>query len=104
MRCHQPFLILLVLLLARPAWAQPVPSLEPTSTHIFPAGGKRGTTVKVRVGGECLPPGMNFKVFGAGITGPSVLGPEVKARYEKDVRRLPRDADAVGSEMSYPRE
>src|SRR6201993_3371433 len=104
MRCRQPFLVLSALFLASPSLAQPVPSLEPTSTHIFPAGGKRGTTVKVRVGGECWPPGMNFQVIGTGITGPSVLGPELKTRYERDMRRLPRDADAAGSEMSYPRE
>jgi hypothetical protein len=78
--------------------------LEPTSTHIFPAGGKRGTVVKVRVGGECLPPGMNFKLYGAGLSGPAVLGPEIRARYEPSVRRLPRDAEIPGSDMTYPRE
>jgi hypothetical protein len=83
---------------------QAVPSREPTSTHIFPAGGKRGSVVKVRVGGECMPPGMNFKIFGVGVTGPSFLGPEVKARYEPSLRRLPRDADGVGANMAYPRE
>jgi hypothetical protein len=81
-----------------------VASREPSSTHIFPAGGKRGSVVKVRVGGECFPPGMNFTVLGAGVTGPSVLGPEVKARYEPSLRRLPRDADGVGANMAYPRE
>src|ERR1700686_363833 len=104
MRWRRFLVVLSAIFLASPVIAQPVPSLEPTSTHIFPAGGKRGTAVKVRVGGECLPPGMNFKVFGAGLSGPSVLGPEVKARYETDLRRLPRDADAAGSDMSYPRE
>jgi hypothetical protein len=90
--------------LVSPAWAQPVPSAEPSSTHIFPAGGRRGTVVKVRVGGECWPPGMHFNVMGSGLTGPTFLGPEVNARYEPSLRRTPRDADAVGSSMSYPRE
>jgi hypothetical protein len=95
---------LVAILIARPAWGQAVPSREPSSTHIFPAGGKRGSVVKVRVGGECFPPGMNFTMLGAGVTGPRVLGPEVKARYEPSLRRLPRDADAVGANMTYPRE
>src|SRR5438105_4295773 len=86
------------------AWAQPVPSTEPSSTHIFPAGGKRGTVVKVRVGGECLPPGMNLKIIGEGVTGPDVLGAEVKAKYEPSLRRVPRDADGGLANMSYPRE
>jgi len=104
MRYAPAIVVLSAILVAAPVRAQPVPSLEPTSTHIFPAGGKRGTAIKVRVGGECLPPGMSFKVFGTGISGPSILGPEVKARYEPSLRRLPRDADAAGSAMSYPRE
>ncbi len=92
------------LLLAAPAYGQAVSSREPSSTHIFPAGGKRGSVVKVRVGGECMPPGMNLSIFGKGVTGSSVLGPEVKARYEPSLRRLPRDADGVGANMTYPRE
>src|SRR5258708_33494670 len=51
-----------------------------------------------------MPPGMNLKILGGGVTGPSVLGPEVKARYEPSLRRQPRDADGVGANMSYPRE
>ena len=45
------FAVVVVVVLPLPAWGQPVASREPTSTHIFPAGGQRGTTVKVRVGG-----------------------------------------------------
>jgi hypothetical protein len=101
-RFQVPFLA--GLLLAVPASAQPVPSIEPSNTHIFPAGGKRGTTVKVRVGGECWPPGMNFQIVGDGLTGPEVLGPLVKPRYEPSLRRVPRDADGGLAGMSYPRE
>jgi hypothetical protein len=86
------------------AWGQPVPSREPTSTHIFPAGGKRGTSVKVRVGGECLPPGMNLQLLGASVTGSRELGAESKARYEPSLRRVPRDADDVSARIAYPRE
>lgn len=85
------------------ASAQAVPSREPTSTHIFPAGGQRGTVVKVRVGGECLPPNMAFKLDGPGVSAPPVLGAESKGKYEPSVRRPPRDADGAGAAMSYPR-
>lgn len=37
---------------------------DPSSTHIFPAGGRRGTEVKVQVGGECIPPGTRFRIWG----------------------------------------
>ena len=96
--------VLAVVLLPLPAWGQSVASREPTSTHIFPAGGQRGTTVKVRVGGECLPPGMAFKLTGAGVSGPNVLGAEAKPKYEPSARRPPRDADGVGASINYPRE
>jgi hypothetical protein len=102
---YRKFLSLLaVVLLPLSAWGQSVASREPTSTHIFPAGGQRGTVVKVRVGGECLPPEMAFKLTGTGVTGPGVLGNEVKAKYEPSARRPPRDADGVGAAINYPRE
>src|SRR5262249_26234728 len=96
--------LLVALLLTPAAWGQPVASIEPSSTHIFPAGGKRGTAVKVRVGGECWPPGMSLQIVGEGVTGPAVLGPEMKTRYEPSLRRVPRDADGGLAGMSYPRE
>ncbi|MDB5308035.1 MAG: hypothetical protein JWO38_2237 [Gemmataceae bacterium] len=98
------FAVLAVVLLPLSAWGQAVPSREPTSTHIFPAGGRRGTDVKVRVGGECLPPGMAFNLTGAGVTGPGVLGAEARPGYEPSVRRPPRDADGAGAATTYPRE
>lgn len=98
------FAALAVALFPLHAWGQAVASREPTSTHIFPAGGQRGTVVKVRVGGECLPPGMAFKLTGAGVTGPDTLGAEAKPKYEPSARRPPRDADGVGASINYPRE
>ncbi|HEV3435796.1 MAG TPA: hypothetical protein VG122_00460, partial [Gemmata sp.] len=95
---------LVFVFLPLPAWGQAVPSREPTGTHIFPAGGQRGTIVKVRVGSECMPPGMAFILIGTGVIGPSVLSIEAKPRYEPTVRRPPRDADGVGASMTYPRE
>ena len=95
---------LAVVFLPLSAWGQSVASREPTSTHIFPAGGQRGTVVKVRVGGECLPPGMTFQLLGDGLKAPPTLGSEVKPRYEPSARRPPRDADGIGANTAYPRE
>jgi hypothetical protein len=86
------------------AFAQAVPSKEPSSTHIFPAGGRRGTTVPVRIGTEAMPPGANFRLWGDGVRGPEQIGARVKARYEPSLRRPPRDADGAGAATSYPTE
>src|SRR5262245_14366903 len=104
MRRAQRLLVLAIALLASPAWGQPVPSREPSSTHIFPAGGRRGTTVTVRVGGECMPPGMKLTLWGDGLSAPALLGDRVAPRYEPSARRTPRDADGGGAAMTYPRE
>jgi hypothetical protein len=85
------------------AWAQPVPSREPSSTHIFPAGARRGSTVRVRVGAECLPPGARFDLLGTGATAPPELGPRAQAHYEPSPRRKPTDADG-GERIAYPKE
>src|SRR5262249_37420292 len=90
-------------LCAAPAFGQAVPSKEPSSTHIFPAGGRRGTVVPVRVGAECLPPGANLHVWGSGVTAPAGLGPRASARYEPSPRRKPADADG-GPPITYPKE
>src|SRR5438128_424993 len=82
---------LCALLLSVPVLAQPVPLREPSSTHIFPAGGQRGTTVSVRVGGECLPPETTFRIWGDDVTAPAVLGPRIKLRYEPSPRRDPTE-------------
>jgi hypothetical protein len=100
------FLYLAPLVLAfagAPTFAQPVPSREPSSTHIFPAGGRRGTSIPVRVGAECLPPGASFHVYGEGVSAPALLGPRAAADYEPSPRRKPLDADG-GERISYPKE
>jgi hypothetical protein len=101
---RRPICLLVAILFTTPAWGQAVPSREPSSTHIFPAGGRRGTAVKVRIGGECFPPGMRLTLSGDGISAPPVLGAEVHPRYEPSADRLPRDADGAGAAMTYPRE
>ena len=70
--------------------AQQVPT-DPTSTHIFPAGGRRGTKVDVRVGGECLPPGTRFRLFGDGVSAPLELGNTATGNYAPSPRRKPSE-------------
>lgn len=84
--------------------AQAVPSKEPSSTHIFPAGGRRGTVVPVRIGTEAMPPNANLRFWGDGVRAAELLGDRVRARYEPSTRRPPRDADGAGANMSYPTE
>ena len=80
------------------ASAQQVP-IDPASTHIFPAGGQRGTKVPVRVGGQCLAPLTAIRFHGAGIQAPPVLGPHSTGNYEPSPRRDPRETPAA-----YPKE
>ncbi|MBI5761146.1 MAG: hypothetical protein HZA46_21690 [Planctomycetales bacterium] len=78
--------------------AQQVPT-DPTSTHIFPAGGRRGTSVPVRVGGECLPPRTHWQLFGEGVTAPPILGERAVSRDEPSPRRKPQEI-----QVTYPKE
>jgi len=80
------------------AVAQQVPT-DPTSTHIFPAGGRRGTVVDVRVGGECLPPGTRFRLFGVGVRAPLELGEPTTGHYAPSPRRKPSEQPTT-----HPRE
>lgn len=41
---------------------------SPSTSYIFPAGGQRGTTVQVRVGGHYLHDGAAFRLMGAGVS------------------------------------
>ena len=72
---------------------------DPTSTHIFPAGGRRGTTVGVRIGGECLPPLTRVRAESIGITFPEALGPRAQPRGEPSLRRRPGELH-----INYPKE
>src|SRR5262245_60476460 len=87
------------LILVTHVHAQPVPSREPSSTHIFPAGGKRGTAVRVLVGGDGLPPETGFRIWGDGVTAPPILGAKRFAQLEPDPRREPREVP-----ICYPKE
>lgn len=77
---------------------QQVP-VQPSSTHIFPAGGRRGTEVDVRVGGECLPPKTRFHFFGEGVSAPAELTDRVSGDYAPSPRRKPGELP-----VTYPSE
>ncbi|MDB5387897.1 MAG: hypothetical protein JWM11_3543 [Planctomycetaceae bacterium] len=91
-------LALIVILPASQVSAQQV-ATDPTSTHIFPAGGRRGTVVPVRVGGECLPPYTRFRLVGDGVSADAELVEKVTGNYEASPRRKPGETP-----MNYPRE
>ena len=80
------------------AFAQQV-TTDPASTHIFPAGGRRGSRVEVRVGGECLPPSTRFRLWGDGVTAPPELGEHTTGRYAPSPRRKPGE-----QQVTYPQE
>lgn len=80
------------------AFAQQVPT-DPTSSHIFPAGGQRGTQVAVRVSGECLPPMTRFRMFGTGLHAEEELGPKAVSRGDASPRRKPGEFA-----ISFPKE
>jgi hypothetical protein len=92
------FQLLAVALACLPVSAQQVPS-DPTSSHIFPAGGQRGTKVAVRVGGECLPPLTRFRIFGEGLSSPEFLGPKLASQGDASPRRRPGEVH-----IYYPKE
>ena len=85
--------------LAAPLQAQPRPSYAPSSTHIFPAGGQRGTTVDVLVGTECAPPATRFSIFGPGVSAEDTLGSLVRDFGDPSPRRAPTEIP-----ITYPRE
>lgn len=99
MRAAPCIAALLCALISPHAQAQPKPGYSPSSTHIFPAGGQRGTTVSVRVGTECAPPRTQLQIVGDGVTGDSLLETELAASGERSAHRKPTIIP-----ITYPRE
>ncbi|MBP88860.1 MAG: hypothetical protein CMJ64_19465 [Planctomycetaceae bacterium] len=98
---RQRFLIAFALAacLTSAAVAQPKPGYDPSSTHIFPMGGRRGTKVVLRVGTECAPPLTRFHWQGEGVTTPQLLEEYAPFVGETSPRRLPTEIP-----VTYPRE
>jgi hypothetical protein len=93
-------ILLIVGICPAPAEAQPVPTRDSSSTHIFPAGAQRGSTVAVRVGAECIAPGTRLLVEGQGVSpGDSELRQRLPSRGEPSPRRKPTEVP-----ITYPKE
>src|SRR5580704_3086860 len=67
----------------------PLLANPPTASYIFPAGGQRGTTVQVRVGGLFLHDQCEFDLSGRGITASPTLRPTKRLWFEGPVLPLP---------------
>src|SRR5437660_9074428 len=61
----------------------------PVASYVFPAGGQRGTTVKVRVGGLFLHDKCEFSLSGAGATPSPVLTRTGRIWFEGPLLPLP---------------
>ena len=90
---------LLVLLLASTAHAEP-----PSASYIFPAGGQRGTTVQVKVGGHYLHDQANFEILGPGVSGPAVIRRTETLWFEGPLIRQPASQQAEDYPQDYAAE
>jgi hypothetical protein len=76
--------ILLLVLMPSQVRAEP-----PTAMYLFPAGGQRGTSVKLHAGGLFLNKSCNFEIVGQGVSGPSVVQRTTVPHFEGPVLPLP---------------
>jgi hypothetical protein len=90
---------LVLSLSATTLFAQPVPTKNPDSVHLFPAGAQRGTTVNVHIGLEQSPPNTKFFIRGVGVTGDHILSTEVFDLGQPSPRRDPTETP-----INYPRQ
>lgn len=81
--------LLVVALTASTAAAAP-----PVASYVFPAGGQRGTTVPVRVGGLFLHDKCGFALAGPGVTAPPTLTRTSRIWFEGPVIPLPDSQQA----------
>ena len=82
-------LLAAIALAASPAVASP-----PVASYVFPAGGQRGTTVPVRVGGLFLHDKCGFALAGPGVTAPPTLTRTPRIWFEGPVIPLPDSQQA----------
>jgi hypothetical protein len=82
------------------ASASTVTADPPSVAYIFPAGGQRGTTVDVRVGGYNLHEAAAFSITGRGVTAPKQITRGKTVFFEGPVIPLP---DSQRQE-SYPKD
>jgi hypothetical protein len=90
------FLMILVAAVARPAAADP-----PVASYIFPAGGRRGTTVNVRVGGLNLNSKAFFEMLGTGVEASAVIRRMETTWFEGPLLPLPDSQQAEDYPKDY---
>jgi hypothetical protein len=83
----KPFLLSLLL-------ASTVSAAPPVASYIFPAGGQRGTTVPVRVGGLFVHESCGFALDGGGVKASPELKPGKRVWFEGPVIPLPDSQQA----------
>lgn len=76
-------------LLALCALTTPVAANPPVAGYVFPAGGQRGTTVSVRVGGLFLHDRCGFDLSGPGVAASPVLTPTDRIWFEGPLLPIP---------------
>ena len=86
---------LLLLFTASQGWADP-----PVASYIFPAGGQRGTTVRVRVGGLNLHKSCGFEMLGPGVVASRQLRRTETLWFEGPLLPLPASQQAE----DYPKD
>src|SRR5690242_5527408 len=72
----------------------------PVASYVFPAGGQRGTTVKVRVGGLYLYRSCGFELLGPGVEASRQLKQTHTVWFEGPLLPLPQSQQAE----DYPRD
>jgi hypothetical protein len=72
----------------------------PTASYLFPAGGRRGATVKVRVGGLYLYKSCSFELLGSGVQASKQLRSIPRVWFEGPLLPLP----ASQQQEDYPRD
>lgn len=74
---------------------------EPAALYIFPAGGQRGTTVDVRIGGMNLHDECPLHWHGAGITAPATIRRTETTFFEGPVIPMPESQQAENYPADY---
>ena len=81
-------------------WVPFAQAEPPGTSYVFPAGGQRGTRVKVRIGGYYLHERSNFELLGPGVTAPTEIFRVPTLWFEGPLVRLP----ASQRSEDYPRD
>src|SRR5438874_5496 len=89
------FAVVLMFAGATGAFADP-----PTASYVFPAGGQRGTTVALRVGGLNLHQSCGFEMLGPGVTADKELRRTRTIWFEGPLLPLPESQQ----QEDYPKD